>query len=320
MRLLAVGLAALLLLAALGGRALAEGPVTVTSAIDRAVVTAGDPILLSVSVDLETGWQVSDPGVPRALGGFEIIGTEPAVQTRLAGGVTRLVFRYRISAYAVGDHTVPPVAVAVSGPAGAAGTISTEPHTVRVQSVVLPGEDASDIKPLKPQLSVPGLLATELARWAFAALGALAVLGLVASVLWALRKRRVPTADGLTPAQRALAELEQLAAQGLPDKGRYSEHYERMADVLRRYLAEQYRLPARERTPRELRAEMERAGVEPQQRALIFELLGEAETVRFHTGRTYPAHARNALGSALETMKRAAAAEQYAVAAIRAEP
>jgi D-serine deaminase-like pyridoxal phosphate-dependent protein len=93
-----------------------------------------------------------------------------------------------------------------------------------------------------------------------------------------------------------------------------------MTAILRAYVAEQYRLPAGERTPRELRVEMERAGVDPQQRAAIFEILHEGEVVRFHSGRTYPAHARNALGSALSAMQRAAASEQYAVATVRAEP
>ncbi|MDQ3401609.1 MAG: hypothetical protein M3470_11465, partial [Chloroflexota bacterium] len=113
--------------------------------------------------------------------------------------------------------------------------------------------------------------------------------------------------------------LEKVAALGLPEKGRFADHYEQMTGILRSYVAEQYRLPASERTPRELRLEMERAGVDPQQRATIFEILNEGEVVRFHSGRTYPAHARNALGSALAAMKRAAASEEYAAATIRAE-
>ena len=181
-------------------------------------------------------------------------------------------------------------------------------------------EEPEGGKALKPQLPVPGLLASEVLRLVFAGIGAVTVVVLVALFLWLFRRRREPAQGGLTPAQRALAELEQLAALQLAEKGRFSEHYERMTTILRGYVAEQYRLPAAERTPRELRIEMERAGVDPQQRAAIFEILKEGEVVRFHSGKSYPAHARNALGSALSAMKRAAAAEQYAVATIRAEP
>lgn len=311
---------ALGLLIALAGAAAADGPVTVSSTIDRDAITIGDPVVLAVTVELATGWTVADPGVPRALGGFEISETEPAQQTRLNGGATRLVFRYRLSAYRVGEQELPPVAVSFTGPNGETGTASTGRHVVRVQSVILPDEDPRDIKPLKPQLPVPGLLASELRRWAFAGAGAVAVVGIALFILWSFRKRGQLVPDGLTPAQRAVAELEKLAQLQLAEKGRFAEHYERMTGILRTYVAEQYRLPAGERTPRELRFEMERAGVDAQQRAAIFEILREGEVVRFHDGRTYPAHARNALASALAAMQRAAASEQYAVATIRAEP
>lgn len=314
------GLLALGLLFALSGQALADGPVTVSSSVDREVITIGDPVVLAVTVELAPGWTVADPGVPRALGAFEILETEPAQQTRLNGGATRFVFRYRLSAYRVGEQALPPIEVSVSGPNGERATAATRGHVVRVQSVILPDENAADIKPLKPQLVVPGLLVSELLRLAFAGVGAVAVLVLVAFFLWFFRRRRELAPDGLTPAQRALAELEKLAALQLAEKGRFAEHYERMTVVLRTYVAEQYRLPAGERTPRELRLEMERAGVDPQQRAAIFEILNEGEVVRFHDGRSYPAHARNALGSARSAMQRAAAAEQFAVATIRAEP
>jgi hypothetical protein len=311
---------ALVLLVAFGGSASADGPVTVSSTVDRDVITIGDPVVLAVTVDLAPGWTVADPGVPRALGEFEVLETEPAQQTRLNGGASRFVFRYRLSAYRVGEQELPPVEVSFAGPDGATGTASTGGHIVRVQSVILPEENAQDIKPLKPQLPVPGLLASELMRLVFAGVGAVAVVLLVIFALWWFRRRREPVPDGLTPAQRALAELEKLGALQLAEKGRFTEHYERMTAILRAYVAEQYRLPAGERTPRELRVEMERAGVDPQQRAAIFEILHEGEVVRFHSGRTYPAHARNALGSALSAMQRAAASEQYAVATVRAEP
>lgn len=311
---LAVGL-----LIALAGAAAADGPVTVSSTIDRDAITIGDPVVLAVTVELAPGWTVADPGVPRALGEFEILETEPAQQTRLNGGATRFVFRYRLSAYRVGEQELPPVAVAFTGPNGETGTASTARHVVRVQSVILPDEDPRDIKPLKPQLPLPGLLAGELMRWLFAGIAAVAVIGIGLFILWSLRRRGQVAPDGLTPAQRAVAELEKLAQMQLPEKGRFAEHYERMTAILRAYVAEQYRLPAGERTPRELRLEMERAGVDAQQRAAIFEILREGEVVRFHDGRTYPAHARNALSSALAAMQRAAASEQYAVATIRAE-
>lgn len=312
--------AAVLLLVALGASASADGPVSVSSTVDREQITIGDPVVFSVTVELAAGWQVADPGVARSLGQLEVLETEPALQTRLPGGGTRIVFRYVLSAYRVGDQTVPPVRVSLSGPRGEAAAAETTAHLVQVRSVVLPDEDPADIKPLKPQLAIPGLLGSELVRWIFAGIGAATVLVAGLAVALLVRRPRERSADGLTPAGRALAELEVLAALGLPEQGRSQEHYEQLTGILRRYVAARYRLPAGERTPRELRTEMERAGVDPHQRATIYEILNEGEVVRFHGGRTYPAQARSALASALVAMKRAAASEQYAVATIRSEP
>lgn len=306
--------AVLAFLLALASAAAADDPVAVSASVDRDGITIGDPIVLSVVAEVDAGWRVTDPGVPRALGELEVIETLPALQARLAGDRTRFTFRYRVTAYVVGDHEIPGLELAYAGPDGAAGVARTPAIPIRVASVILPEEDASTIKALKPQLTLPGILARDLVRWAFAAAGAVAVVALGALAIWMLRRRRRPALDGLTPAQRALAELEALAALGYAEKGRFSEHYERMSEILRRYVADQYRLPAGERTPRELRVEMERAGVDPQQRAAIFEILREGETVRFRDGRSYPAHARNALGSALTAMKRAVAADVSAVA------
>lgn len=117
--------------------------------------------------------------------------------------------------------------------------------------------------------------------------------------------------------QRALGELERIAARRLPEQGRYEEYYELIARVLRRYVRERYGLPALERTPRELRAELERAGVDRAQVVMIGEILGEGDAVRFRNVVPYPAHAQRAVRHALEVMRKAAAAEQYEMAPLQ---
>ena len=200
----------LVLMVALGGSADADGPVSVVSAMDRGTITVGDPVLLSVTVELASGWQVADPGVARSIGDLDVLETEPALQTRLAAGATRIVFRYRLSAYRVGELTVPPITVSFTGPRGETGRAETAPHLITVRSVILPDEDATDIKPLKPQLPIPGLLGSELVRLIFAAIGLVAVLAGVAIVALLLRRPKERAVDGLTPAGCAHAELEEI--------------------------------------------------------------------------------------------------------------
>ena len=115
----------------------------------------------------------------------------------------------------------------------------------------------------------------------------------------------------LTPAQRAMAELNRVAALGLPEKGRYAEHYALLSRALRAYVRDRFGLSATERTPRELREDMLRAGIDRTEIATIYDVLHDGEVARFHRSISYPARAHHALRSALDAMRRAAVAEQY---------
>ena len=106
-------------------------------------------------------------------------------------------------------------------------------------------------------------------------------------------------------------ELNRVASLGLPEKGRYGEHYALVSRALRAYVRDRFGLAATERTPRELREDMLRARIDRSEIATIYEILHEGETARFHRSVWYPARAHHALRSALEAMRRAAVAEQY---------
>jgi len=108
-----------------------------------------------------------------------------------------------------------------------------------------------------------------------------------------------------------MAELNRVASLGLPEKGRYAEHYALVSKALRAYVRDRFGLSANERTPRELREDMLRAGVDRTEIATIYEILKEGESARFHQAISYPARAQHAVRSAVDAMRRAAVAEQY---------
>lgn len=311
MRIVAALLLALLVPS--GGAAGGGDPVSATVNADRRAITLGDPILLTLTVEVAPGYQVVDPGVPRALGDFEVLETLPALQERRSG-VTILRFRYRITTFRLGERTLPPIEVGYLDPAGQREVTRTPELLFVVEGVIPENEDARDIRPLKPQLELPGSFLFALARAVTIAAAALA-LALAASLLLLRLRRRAPAFLGprVKPVQRALIELDRIATLGLPAKGRYDEHYELMSHTLRAYLHEKFGLAALERTPRELKGEMERAGVDRQLAGLILEVLRDADLARFHRLPPYPRHAEEAVRRAVEVMRRAAAAERAAI-------
>jgi len=303
---------------ALAGAAAAADPVNAAATLDRTTITAGDPAFLTVYADAEAGYQVGDPTIAHAIGDLEVLEVLPSGRSTRSGGIARWTFRYRITGWVVGDLAVPPIAVPYSGPNGATGTATTAPLVLHVVTVIKDGEDTADVKPLKPQLDLPEAFAAKLGRIALGVAAAAAFTALAGVIFWLLLRRRGLGAaePRLTPVQRALRELDALAEQRLPEKGKTAEHYELLTASLRRYAVQRFGVEPG-RTSRELRAALERAGVDRTQAAAIYEILREGDEVRFRHAIPYPAHAQNAVRAALEVVRRAATAEEYEIAALR---
>jgi len=306
-----------LLLMLLGSVAAADGPINVAASVDKHGITIGDPIGLVLVVETDPGYLITDSGVGRFMDEFEVLEAIPPQVTKIAGGRTRYTFRYRITAFRVGDLVFPQINVAYQSPAGVPGIVLTADIPIVITTVIQPGEATDDIKPAKPQLRLP-TATPQIPQLALQA--ALAVVVLVMLMLIVRQTRRaaarrpkdVEMDEVLqTPAQRALAELNRVASLGLPEKGRYAEHYALLSKTLRAYVRDRFGLAAGERTPRELREDMLRAGIDRTEIATIYEILREGETARFHRAISYPARAQHAVRSALDAMRRAAVAEQY---------
>jgi hypothetical protein len=314
MRVLAAASLLLLLMASV---AAADGPVSVAASVDKRAITIGDPIGLVLVVETDAGYRITDSGVGRIMDEFEVLEALPPQVTKVSNDRTRYTFRYRITAFRVGDLVFPPISVAYQSAAGVPGVAPTGEIPIVITSVIQVGESTDDIKPAKPQLRLP-TAAPQVPQLAIQVALALVVLLMLALLIRQTRRaagRRAKDAEMdevlLTPAQRALAELNRVASLGLPEKGRYAEHYALLSRALRVYVRDRFGLSAGERTPRELREDMLRAGIDRTEIATIYEILREGESARFHRAVSYPARAQHAVRSALDAMRRAAVAEQY---------
>lgn len=109
---------------------------------------------------------------------------------------------------------------------------------------------SKDVRPLKSQWEVP----PDYAKWTAVALAALA---LVAGLVWWIRRRRKRAvweapAVRLPPDYVAFAELERIAGLGLVERGEFKSYYTLVADAVRRYLGERFRVESMDRTTYEL--------------------------------------------------------------------
>jgi hypothetical protein len=305
----AVALAPLLWLSA--AAALADEPVSATLDVDRNVITIGDQIRVLIVVVAQPGYRLGAPVILKTLGDFDVIDSAPPLVANPTSGGTRYTFRYWITTFTVGDHVIPAVQFSYANDRGEVAAVRTTPIAVRVQTVIRDGESISDIKPLKPQLDLPGAETSRLLFWG-SALTITAIVATPVLIVYRRRRRRGAAVGGVdrAPAEDALRELLRIAELRLPEKGLTAEHYRLVAATLRQYLARQFDLPADRRTARELRMAMERAGVDRRQTEALYELLRESEAVRFQQAQRQPRHAQQTLADAINAIGKGRAAQR----------
>ena len=294
----------LVLLLALAGDAAAAGPVQVSVHIEPDLLTVGDRARLEIVVEAPASVAIRRPEVGSALGVFELLESFPPQVRETGSGLRQTVWRFTVTAFDSGPTFVPPVEVPYTEPGDEPRSTWSDPLPVTVGTVLPREGPLPDLRPLKPQMTLPGAPANP---YLPAGLVLAAVLTLASLLLLNRRRPAVPGAApldtaSLEPETAALAELDRIETLALPEKGDLATHYALMGACLRSYLRSRYALPAEARTSRELATEMEEAGVDGRQALMILEVLREGDGVRY--GRMAPNHRRadRALHIARETL------------------
>jgi hypothetical protein len=280
----------LVLVALACGPTLAQtvAPVQITAHVDHAAVGLGKTVQLTVDVSYPPSVKVALPAADSLrFAPFEV---RDAVETPLPDVAGRKQARYTVhlANYQDGKATVPPFRVDYVAPNGAQTTAQSEPISIEVERAA--GASAkADIHGLKP------LAAVVIPRWlrglelGAAALGALALLMLLRRIF--RRRSASKTAHGL-----ALAALDRLMSEDLPSKGKLKLHYDRLAEILRAYLARRFELPVMEHTTGEVVTMMESRGFDESLCAQVGPVLQESDLVKFARLQVAPDHARVQVG------------------------
>jgi hypothetical protein len=270
-----------------------QAPVGVFAGFDRTRGTVGDPIDLTVTVRYTAAVAVDTDNLESQFGPFEVLTASPPSDQRNADGSGVRRLRFTITAYQTGPLQFPALSIPYTLN-GQSDQAQGQPLSFVVASVIQPGDQATDIRPLKPQLTLPFSAGGRL-RW-FAAAG-LAVAALAGTTLVLVLRRRPPALGTLEsaaverqPEDDARTELDALTEERLLEQGHYREHYARMAESIRRYITRRYGFPASALTTTELGLRMEAGGVGRWRARLVAGLLAECDAV--HYAHYIPAPAR----------------------------
>jgi hypothetical protein len=155
--------------------------------------------------------------------------------------------------------TLPPLPITVARASGDLITLCTNPHTIVVE------DPTSSTPNPKPKQNPPPRRQEE--EWTFLkqAVGIGAIALVVGAVLaWLIgryfkRPRPVPPPPPPRPPwEVALESLHDLRHAGLTREGRFAEHFDRVSDIVRRYLGDRYGFDGLECTTREMLGELRR--------------------------------------------------------------
>ncbi len=279
--------------------------VNIKAAVDKSVITIGDRITYTLTIEHAKGIQIKQPGPGANLGMFEIKDYKIYDPVEKDGLISQK-FEYQISVFDTGHFVIPPfpIAYAASDTSRQFQIIQSEPIKIYVKSV-LTAED-HEIHDIKAPLTIPynyRRLALFIAAGVF--------LLLAAVLLYYIVKRRKQGAplfrrEVIRPAHEiALAEIAALQErwENLIADGQIKRLFTELSDILRRYLENRFFVPAREETTAEILQSLQELELNSGVREQVAALLNLADAVKFARYRPNRAETDGALTTLLNIVE-----------------
>jgi hypothetical protein len=233
----------------------------------------------------------------------------PKVERKEEGGSTqsKVTISFVALPKAPGRHqlTLPPVPITVARASGELMTLCTRPHSITIE------DPTSSTPNAKPKDNPPPRRQRE--EWTFlkqaVGIGAIALVAgaLVAWLVgrWLKRPKPVPPPPPPRPPwEVALESLHDLRHAGLTREGRYAEHFDRVSDVVRRYLGDRYGFDGLESTTREMLGELRTTTPRIPVLSEIERFLRQADLVKFARLTPTEPECVNALSEAEQIIER----------------
>ena len=302
------------LVAMLPGAAVAQdgshAGVRVAFTADRADLTVGDPVTLTLEVTHPADHVVVVPRLGPEWGPFEVVSQTAAHANANGDGTETTSQQLTVTVFAPGAFETPDMSIYVRGPDGGVERVFPPPVRLTVNSV-LAGTD-EQLRDIRPPADLASPLWMRPAALAGAALAGLAVLVPAAYVASRRLGRRAPRPvlplDERTPWEIAVQEIDRVERLDLPGDGRFKEHYALVAAVIQAYVRATYLEEAddpgvTEMTTDEIGAALWQSQLDRKNARLVVDLLNGANLVRFSNYTPLEAQAYEALRRARDLLE-----------------
>ncbi|MSR34741.1 MAG: hypothetical protein EXS12_08125 [Phycisphaerales bacterium] len=270
-----------------------EAGVTLRVSTANCEIRVGDPLQVVLEVDRGADTSVTMPNFSKNLGNFEVrssapLPKNPTFPDRVAEQLTLVTFED-------GEKMeVPPFEVVVRDGAGKESSLKSPPLAISVQSRLEGQFNPTVFRDIKGPVGVP--LETQWA-WIIGLCVLIAVMGVGAYRWWFHRPAELVIIEA--PHERALRELNELAARELPNKGLVLDFYVLLSDAVRHYVEGRFGIHAPEQTTKEfLTAARHHPQIVEDHQRLLASFLRAADMVKYAAQRPGPSECDRGLDAA----------------------
>jgi len=258
-----------------------DGPVKLSVRVDKPVAQVAEPIKLVLEVDAPRGTQVEMPQLSDKLGEFEVHGSDRAKDVPAAGdtGARSWVLETTLETIQTGALTIPPLDVHYASDAAPTTfkTLRSKPLEVRITSVLENRADPTKFRDIKDtvDVAVPEMHSYAWLGWTAAGAGAVTALALFFVAV--VRRKRGPS-----PAEWALAEIEDLERFAIEGEDDAEAIYNELVDIVREFFELEFNVPTLSRTTREFLAQAaQEVGLAETARQRLASLASIADEIKF---------------------------------------
>ena len=256
--------------------------IEVNSSVDTSVITIGDRIKYSISIEHADTLRVAQPGEGVNLGQFEIKDYQIHEPVDKEGRIYKK-YDYVISVFDTGKFTIPPFPIAYFPTDSMSDyrIIEASPINIYVKSVVL--DDKKELRDIKQPIYIPY---NYFFLISMISIGILIIIsGFLTYKLYKKRKEKgylfKPPEPPRPAHEIALESLNALLDKQLIEQGKIKDFYIELSDIIRHYIEGRYYISALEETSSEILFDVKEQDIAQNLYDNLKELLELSDFVKF---------------------------------------